>query len=195
MPDLAEQEVSPFTSTAASLPIDRLVREAAPDYGVDTEKMKSDLTKVAREKSSATDLAVDRQLVAQKSNYASLQSKFEAIKPLDQLKPWDADKERAERIRSPLEAFGSYGGVFAMLASGLTRTPMDNALNAGAAAINAARADDFDAYNKAHEAHKEGLDLALKIHEQERQAFKDAEELYKSDPIAGGAELKAAAAK
>ena len=193
--DSAVQE-SPYTSPSimGSIPIDRLAQDAVPDYGVDTAKMKSDLTDVARQKVAATDTAVDRQLAAQKGNYSKLEEKLAGVGPLN-AQPWDADKEKADRVRSPLEAFGSTAGIFAMIASAFTKTPLDNALNAGAAAINGARADDFDGYDKAHTAWKENTDLAIKNHEIERQAFKDAEELYKQDPVAGGAELKAVAAR
>src|SRR5262249_17378840 len=36
------------------------------------------------------------------------------------LKPWNADKERAERIQGPMEKFGSVANIFAMVASAFT---------------------------------------------------------------------------
>lgn len=187
---------TPETVGAAveSIPVERLIRDAAPDYGVDVPALKENLGRVGRERAIVMDAAAARQQKALVEGYDEVKSKHEGIGPLD-AKPWDADKERAGRVQSPLEAFGSAAGIFAMLASAFTKTPMDTALNAGAAAINSVRANDMDGYDKAHKAWKENTDLAIKRHQAERQAFQDAMQLYQSDPIAGGAELKAVAAR
>lgn len=95
--------------------------------------------------------------------------------------PWNADQERANRIRGPFENFGSAGMIFAMFASLATRTPMTSALNAGAAAMNSIRESDEKGYDKAYQAWKDNTTLALKQFDVERQVFQDSEKLLTTD--------------
>lgn len=97
------------------------------------------------------------------------------------LKPWNADKERAERISGPMEQFGSIGSVFAMAASLFTKTPMTSALNAGAAAMTAIKASDEKGYESAYQAWKDNSNLALKRFDMERNLFEDANKLADRD--------------
>ncbi len=108
---------------------------------------------------------------------------------------WDADKERAERIRGPMEQFGSVGSVFAMAASLFTKTPMTSALNAGAAAMKAIQASDEKGYESAYKAWKDNTDLALKRFNMEHQMFQDASHLLTSDMSAWAIKQKAIAAR
>lgn len=186
-----------YATSGAGLPpvnIDALVKQANPDYGVDVNKLRTDLGNVKRDQATETEGAASRQLDAMRRGYADVEAAHAGIKPVD-VQPWNADKERAQRIQSPLEAFGSNAGMFAMLASAFTGQPIENTLNAGAAAINAVRANDIAGYEAAHKAWQENLDIAFKRHEIEQQAFNNAITKLKADPIAAGAELKAVAAR
>jgi len=81
---------------------------------------------------------------------------------MEDLKPWNAEKELNSRKTDLWEQFGSPGFVIAMLASAFTAMPMTSALNAGAAAMNAINQGDMDKYTKAFDAWKENSNLTLK---------------------------------
>jgi len=108
---------------------------------------------------------------------------------------WDVKAKMAEHTTDPVSAFGSTGSVFAMLASSFARVPMEQALNAGAAAINAIHTGDEAAYQKEFAAWKANTDLALKRHEIERQAYNDATNLMNSNINAGRTKMELAATK
>lgn len=95
--------------------------------------------------------------------------------------PWQADKERSERIRGPLENFGSVGTIFALAASAFTRTPMTSALNAAGAAMTAMHQSDEEGYKTAYEAWKANSDLAIKRFNIERNLYEDANKLVSTD--------------
>jgi hypothetical protein len=95
--------------------------------------------------------------------------------------PWNADKERSERIRGPLENFGSVGVIFALAASAFTRTPMTSALTAAGAAMTAMRQSDEEGYKTAYEAWKANSDLAIKRFNIERNLYEDANKLVSTD--------------
>ncbi len=97
------------------------------------------------------------------------------------LRPWNADQERANRVRGPMEQFGSVGFVFAMAASAFTRTPMTSALNAGAAAMTAIQEGDEKAYKSAYQAWKDNSDLALRRFDIEHRLYEDADKLLTTD--------------
>jgi hypothetical protein len=113
-----------------------------------------------------------RQLREQYNATAMLPSDFQK---------WDADAQSAKYRTDPLQAFGSLGSVFGMIASAFSRAPMENALNASAAAMGAIRAGDEEAYNRAHEAWKQNTDLAFKRNQIEQQRYKDAMSLFDTD--------------
>lgn len=121
---------------------------------------------------------------------AKAASKYEGIEPVD-LKPWT---EKAP-TQDPVEAFGSAGSMFAILASTFTHTPMTNSLNASAAAMNAAAARDERAYKTAFDAWKENTKLALDRHQMAHEDFTDALTMMKSDTAQGSAMMSAYAAK
>ena len=75
---------------------------------------------------------------------------------------WDADQQAAKYRTDPLSSFGSLGSVFGMIASAFTHHPMQNAMEASAAAMNAIHAGDQRAYDQAHEAWKQNLDMTFK---------------------------------
>lgn len=110
-------------------------------------------------------------------------------------KPWNADQERADRIRGPFERFGDAATVFAMIASGFSRQPMTSALNAGAAAMNAIHASDQEGYDKAYTAWKDNTELAVKRFNMEHQLFVDSQHLFDTDVTQWAAVNTANAAK
>jgi len=110
------------------------------------------------------------------------QTGFEAATAL---KPWDAKEEARKTAYDPIEAFGSIGSVFGILASAFTHAPMANALNASAAAMEAVRAGKEDDFQRNFQAWKANNDLAVKRFEMERQHFTDAATLMDRDLAAG----------
>lgn len=113
----------------------------------------------------------------------------------NKLQPWDAKQKEAEFYHNPIEAFGSLGSVFGILASAFTHAPMENALNASAGAMNAIREGDEKSYKNAFEAYKQNMDLVVKRHNMQRDLFNDAYSLLKVDMSAGEAKLKNIAAR
>lgn len=111
------------------------------------------------------------------------------------LESWDANAKSAQHYTDPVTAFGSAGSVFAMLAAGFAGLPMEHALNAGAAAINAIHAGDEKAYNREYEAWQKNTNLALKRHDILRQNYNDALTLMNSNINAGRTKMQLAAMK
>lgn len=111
------------------------------------------------------------------------------------LRPWDADKESVKYQTDPLVAFGSLGSVFGILASAFTHQPFYVAMDASAAAINAVKAGDAKAYDRAHKAWEENYNLALKRHEIQRQSYQDAISLMNTNMGAYEAKMKVSAAR
>lgn len=109
----------------------------------------------------------------QDAAYAARQERMLAAEgaTMEDLKPWNADKELNDRKTNLWEQFGSPGFIVAMLASTFSGTPMNSALNAGAAAMNAINQGDMDKYNKAFDAFKENSTLTLKRLDIEEKAF------------------------
>lgn len=101
---------------------------------------------------------------------------------LDSMPPaWNADAERQARSTGPIEAFGSIGSIFGILASAFTKTPITSALNASAAAMTAIHTKDEQAYKSAYEAWKENTSLAMKRFDIERAVFEDTNKLFETD--------------
>jgi hypothetical protein len=111
----------------------------------------------------------------------------------DDLKPWDEKSETAKYTTPPLEQFGSWGMVFAMLASAFTHAPITSALNAGAAAMKAIQDGDEKRYQRAYAAWKGNTELVLKRHQIEREKWEDVLELFKTDTALGQARALAVA--
>jgi hypothetical protein len=100
---------------------------------------------------------------------------------INDLKPWNAEKELAERKTGLWEQFGSPGFIVSMLASAFTAHPMNSALTSGAAAMNAINQGDMAAYDKAMEAWKANTDIAIKRMNMEHEEFQDIDKLRSSD--------------
>lgn len=136
--------------------------------GVDDTKTKELTATMAanqREKIAATDkITGDLEQVTDRTlprlEMLSRTSGVEAEK----MKPWNADEELAKRRTDPIEAFGSIGSVFGILASAFTHAPMENALNASAAAINSIKEGDSKAYDRAYKAWEDNTKQALERH-------------------------------
>ncbi len=118
------------------------------------------------------------------------EDKYKAISPVD-VQPWSQKPPEND----PWKSFGAPGTVFAMIASAFTRTPMTNALNAGAASMNAVRAGDLNAYRSAFDAWKENTKMALERHDAQYKDYQAASDLYKTDVSAGDAAMRALSAK
>lgn len=132
-----------------------------------------------------TDYAKDRKEV---------DTKYAGIEPVD-LPKWDAAKEAAKRQTDPIQAFGSFGSIFAIAASAFTHTPIINALNGSAAAMQAIKKKDEDGYNQAYDAWKENIHVALDRHNMQHQDYQDAFDKMKNNMAEGQAMLTATAAK
>lgn len=96
---------------------------------------------------------------------------------------------------SPLQAFGSAASVFAIAAAAFTHTPITNALNGAAAAMNALHANDLKAYEDAYNTWKENTRLAMERHTAMHQEYQDAMEKMKTDLTAGNTMLQMIATK
>ena len=139
--------------------------------------------------------AIDAQTTARmEQDRARMEKAFqeEGIGP-DTIKPWNATEEHRKFETSPLESFGSVASVFAILASAFTHAPMENALNGSAAAMNAIRAGDENAYQRNFEAFKVNMDLAQKRFNMQHQLYSDALGLMQTDATLGRMKLENAA--
>lgn len=123
-------------------------------------------------------------------NREAVIAKRDAIEPID-VQPWTQKRPENDPIRS----FGSFGSVFAQIASAFTNQPMVNALEGSAAAMNAMRTNDIAAYKDAYQAWQDNTTLALKRHDIQRQEYQDALKLMETDMAGGQAQLTMLAAK
>ncbi len=188
MPDTQTDSPSP-----AGADIGSLISSATPPG------LQNRLADIRRDQSAATDKitrdtdsSIDYdQRETHRWREASEASGIEAAK----YPKWDADQEREKFRHEPLEAFGSLGSVVGLLASAFVHAPMESAFNASAAAMNAIKAGDDQAYDRAHTAWKENMDLVYKRHDMMRGEYQDATSLMLTDLRAGEAKLKTAAAR
>lgn len=100
----------------------------------------------------------------------------------NQLQPWNADKETAKYTTPTMEKFGSVGMVFAMVASAFTHQPMVNALNAGAAAMNAITENDNEKYKRAYDAWKANTELVVQRNTLMMNAYRESDALLEKRP-------------
>jgi hypothetical protein len=114
---------------------------------------------------------------------------------MEDLKPWNAAKELNSRKTDLWEQFGSPGFIVAMLASTFTAMPMNSALNAGAAAMNAINQNDMDSYNKAFDAWKENSNLTIKRLDIEEYEFEQIDHLRTKNMESWRASASALAAR
>ncbi|HSV26155.1 MAG TPA: hypothetical protein VLJ17_24415 [Xanthobacteraceae bacterium] len=114
---------------------------------------------------------------------------------LNDLKPWDIRTERQKYAYDPIEAFGSFASVFAIAASAFTKTPMENALNGAAAAMNAVRDGKEHEYNLAHQAWQENTKLAIERGKMMHEQYQEALEMMKTDYERGTQMMKESATR
>jgi hypothetical protein len=163
---------------------------AAPD------KVTSGLADIQREGSAAKEGLYGN--IAHLAN----QDAFRAHKAYDaeaatahDIPTWNEEAQKQKFSTDPVKAFGSVGSVFAMIAAAFTHRPMINALQGSAAAMDAIKAGDDQAYDKAFAAYKTNADLAIKRHQMMHEEYQDALSLMHTDMAAGEAQLKLAAMK
>lgn len=134
---------------------------------------------------TAKDADTDKQIV---------DKSYAGIEPVD-IPKWDAEKEAAKVRTDPLEAFGSAASIFAIAASAFTHTPITNALNGSAAAMQAIKNGDEEGYQRNYDAFKENVKIALDRHNAQHEDYQDAIEKMKTDMAQGAAMITAATAK
>lgn len=162
----------------------------------DLNALTKDLATNKRQQIGEETQVVDQNLKTLEADRARMKSYLDrdGVGP-DDVKKWDADAERQKYSTNPLESFGSLASVFGIMASAFTKAPMENALNASAAAMNATRARDDEAYKRAFEAFKTNMDLVIKRHQMQHEDYQDAVTLMGTDMRIGEAKLKQLAAK
>lgn len=159
--------------------------------------LQSKLAEVQRAKSASDASLADETTRRLDADRARMEAAYKAsaVMPAELQQGWDAKAKMAEHSTDPVTAFGSVGSVFAMLASSFAGLPMEQALNVGAAAINAVHQGDAAAYQKEYEAWKDNTNLAIKRHEIQHQAYTDATNLMNSNINAGRTKMELAATK
>lgn len=117
--------------------------------------------------------------------------KYDAANPFPtpDLKPW---KEKPPE-NNPVQRFGSWASAFGILAGAVTKTGLSSSLNASASAMNAFRKNDLDAYDEAHKAWKENMEVASKQAEWEVKAYEHGWDLMKTNQALGQTQLELAA--
>ena len=113
----------------------------------------------------------------------------------EKMKPWDADAESAKRRTDPIAAFGSLASVAGILASAFTHAPMENALNASAAAMQAIKAGDDQSYNRAVKAWEDNQKMYMDRHKIQHDAYTDAVSLLNVNMQAANTKLQVLAAR
>lgn len=163
----------------------------------DTADLQSKLSEIQRGKSAANAANADETIQRLGTDRARMEAAYKAsaTMPAELQQDWDAKAKSAEHSTDPVTAFGSVGSVFAMLASSFAGLPMEQALNAGAAAINAVHQGDATAYQRDYDSWKANTDLALKRHEIQHQAYNDATNLMNSNINAGRTKMELAATR
>lgn len=152
-------------------------------------RLQGQLHNIYAEKQDADESAIDNRLLKQDRDRIQRQYDATAVEP-GEFPKWNSDEQATKYRTDPLSAFGSLGSVAGMIASAFTHHPMQNAMEASAAAMNAIHAGDQKAYDQAHEAWKQNLDLAIKRHEIEQQRFGDAMKLMDTDIHLGEVALR-----
>lgn len=179
---------------------------ADPQTDVSTPSLDSLLSRVDQTSAGLAD--IKRQEISETGRlYGDLERKIdvgerraeqayraEGIEP-GELKKWDADEEAAKRRTDPITSFSSFGSVFGIIASAFTHAPMENALLASSAAMNAIKEGDEKSYDRAHKAWEENTKLALDRHRIQHEQYQDAISLLSTNMTAGQAKMRVLAAK
>jgi hypothetical protein len=208
MAEADDTEETGASAAPAEAPADvpassRAPAESGPDFTSmvkapgEMGALQSRLSEIQRAKSAASASVADETTRRLDADRARMEAAYKAsaTMPEELTQNWDAKAKMAEHSTDPVTAFGSVGSVFAMLASSFAGLPMEHALNAGAAAINAVHAGDERAYQKEYDAWQKNTNLAIKRHEIQHQAYTDATNLMNSNINAGRTKMELAATK
>lgn len=103
-----------------------------------------------------------------------------AVNPED-YKPFDTEAAREKYKYNPVEAFGSLGSVFAIVASAFTNRPMENSMYGAAAAMNAVKAGNEQEYDRARKDWQDNAALAVKRQAAQHQSYSDAAAMVTTD--------------
>lgn len=172
---------------------------AAPAGGIDLDSMlkpnpnlQASLLETQRHKVEAEDTQYARTNSRYEEDRAMMRDAFKAEQAAaqDGLKPWDAKAERQKYQSDPIQDFGSFASVFAIAASAFTKTPMVNALNASASAMNAIRERKDEEYKLAYTAWKDNTELAIKRGNMMHQQYADVATLMHSDMSVGEQKMR-----
>lgn len=203
MADAAEETTEDTGAAAPPTAPAAAPAPAGPDFTSlvrppsDMAAVQSKLSEIQRQKTAANAANADETIKRLETDRARMETAYKAsaVMPDELKQPWDSNAERAKYSTDPVQAFGSIGSVFAMLATSFAGLPMEHALNAGAAAINAVHAGDEKAYQSAYDAWQKNTNLAIKRHEIQRQAYNDAINLMNTNINAGRTKMELAATK
>lgn len=182
-----------MSDAAATLPADMLALTNA--LMKDMETAKAGMTDA--EKLAEKGVAEENKALSAKSDLIGKQRQetkdFDATHPFPKpdIKPWEAKPPEND----PMKAFGSWASAFGILAGAITHTGLASSLNASAAAINAFRKNDMDAYNEAKSAWQENTKIALEQAEWESKAYEHGWKLMETDQAAGLSQLEIAASQ
>src|SRR3972149_3387984 len=183
-----EYEEVPIGTTSAEPPLPATGGSARPPPAViDT----APLADIQQRKMDAQSGIQDRTMQRMEADRARTEAALNAtaIGP-DELKAWDHER-MSERFRTdPIEAFGSLGSIFAMVASAFTKAPMDNALNGAAAAMTAVREGNEKEFERAFKAWKENTDLTIKRHNIQQQQYTNATKMLETNMAVGRAQME-----
>lgn len=168
----------------------------APSGGAAPDKVTSGLADIKRREMGATQPAFNDLSSKIDEGMAKVEvaQKNAGVEP-GLPKPWNAAEESAKHQTDPIEAFGSLGSAFGILASAFTHQPFDTALNASAAAITAIKNGDAKEYDRAYKAWQDNTKLALDRHKIQHDQYEDAVSLLKTNIAAGQAKMQVLAAK
>lgn len=112
-----------------------------------------------------------------------LESNIEERKKIPSATPPQLEKEPELKNfqTDPWQSFGSFAGVLATVGSLMTRRPLTNALNAGAAVMNAKSKGDYESYKSAFDRWKISSDNAYKMADWNQSQVKDLYERLKDN--------------
>jgi hypothetical protein len=161
------------------------------------EKAKAGLSKAAHDQQKELEGAIGQQGRLGKDYLDRMDSMVKAegatIKELPH--QWNTQQELQKRETSLWEDFGSPGFIAAMIGSAFSARPMNSALMAGGAALNAIKQNKTDDYERAFEAWKSNSDLAIKRMNMEHQQIQDIAHLAHTSIANYQANLRGIAAK
>ena len=169
-PVMAEPPSVPPSATGAMTMkdlIDRMPPEQRVLYEAEMASM--------RQQQAQAQAAAAAQAEAARKQAADTQAVLDAPRPPIHAPQYkQLPKAPEPQYRSPLEAFGSPLAGLALVAGLFTRTPATATLNAAAAAMNAQRAGDQQAFENNMATFKAKLEETIRANDMEHQAYVDS---------------------